>query len=289
VKRYGERVAVSGVDLEVDEAQIVGLVGPNGAGKTTILKMVLGLVRPTSGEIFIFGTRAPCPAVLQAAGSMVDRPAFYPWLTARANLSVLLDGGPPGLPHAVERALELVALTGDADRQVKTFSQGMRQRLGMAAALMRKPRLLILDEPANGLDPAGIRDLRRLILDVSAEGTTVLLSSHLLAEVERICDWVAFISGGTITETRKMSDLRSATRLRVSVPTSQSAQALAILAAHGPVVVGDGVFVVGGLPGAEVARLLSRAGIFADTVEPERDSLEDVYLKAVDSAEAVGG
>lgn len=288
VKRYGRRVAVAGVDLAVREAEIFGLVGPNGAGKTTILKMLLGLVRPTAGEIFVFGTPAPCPAALHAAGSMVDKPAFYPWLTARGNLRVFLDGGPPGPPHAVERALESVGLTADGDRLVKTFSQGMRQRLGMAAALMRRPKLLILDEPANGLDPSGIRDLRRLLLDVSAGGTTVLLSSHLLAEVEKICHRVAFIANGSIGEVRTVADLQASTRMRVTVPANQEAEALAALAGFDPARVGKGVLVVRGVPGEEIARTLGSVGIFASAVEPERDSLEDVYLRVVDSSAGVG-
>jgi len=207
-KRYGDRLAVSAVDLTIHEGEIFGLLGPNGAGKTTILKMILGLVRPTAGEIFVFGTKAPCPEVLRQAGAMVEKPSFYPWLTGRQNLQVFLDSGPPGSPGAIDRALAAVDMTEAANRRTKTYSQGMGQRLGMAIALLRSPRLLVLDEPTNGLDPEGIRDFRQLMLRLSGSGVTVLLSSHLLSEVERLCHRVAFLSRGRITDLRSVGALQ---------------------------------------------------------------------------------
>lgn len=205
VKKYGARTAVAGVDLTVQTGEIFGLLGPNGAGKTTILKMILGLVHPTAGEVSVLGT-SPTKA-LPHVGALVEKPSFYPWMTGRENLEVFLDSGPSAPDGAIDRALAAVAMTADADRRTKTYSQGMGQRLGMAAALMRNPRLLILDEPTNGLDPAGMRDFRRLLLEWSNAGTTVLLSSHLLSEVERTCRRVAFLSNGKITDTRSIESL----------------------------------------------------------------------------------
>jgi ABC-type multidrug transport system ATPase subunit len=206
-KRYGSRLAVQEVDLTIREGEIFGLLGPNGAGKTTILKMILGLVHPTAGEIFVLGKKAPCPDVLRQAGAMVEKPSFYPWMTGRENLQVFLESGPPAAPNAVDKALAAVDMTEAADRRTKTYSQGMGQRLGMAIALLREPRLLVLDEPTNGLDPAGIRDFRQLMVRLATSGVTVLLSSHLLSEVERICNRVAFLSRGRITDLRSVDSI----------------------------------------------------------------------------------
>ena len=202
VKRYGNRTAVAGVDLTVAGGEIFGLLGPNGAGKTTILKMILGLVHPTAGDVLVLGRR-PADA-LGEVGAMVEKPSFYPWMTGRQNLQVVLDSGPAAPAGAIDGALAIAGMAADADRRTKTYSQGMGQRLGMAAALLRRPKLLVLDEPTNGLDPAGIRDFRRLLLDLAGGGTTILLSSHLLSEVERTCNRVAFLSRGRITDQRSM-------------------------------------------------------------------------------------
>jgi ABC-2 type transport system ATP-binding protein len=289
IKHYGVRTAVGGVDLAVGEGEIFGLLGPNGAGKTTILKMILGLVHPSAGDIFIFGAKAPCPDKLRQVGAMVEKPSFYPWLTGRANLRVFLDSGPPAPAGAIESALSLVGMTDAADRRTKTYSQGMGQRLGMAVALLRNPRLLILDEPTNGLDPAGIRDFRELMLKLSGAGVTILLSSHLLSEVERLCHRVAFISHGLITDLRSVDALTRSDRLRVTVAAAQLAGGQAALAQFETTTVAPNVLLVGGATGEQVGAALAKVGIFASSIEREHDSLEDIYLAAMSPQDKVAG
>ena len=200
-KVYGPITAVDDVNLTVHPGDVFGYLGPNGAGKTTSLRMMLGLIRPSAGEVRLFD-RDPLAepvAALEGVAGFVEEPAFYPYLSGRANLDLLasLDGGGP--PGRIDEALELVDLTGRASDAVRGYSQGMRQRLGIAAALIRDPRLLVLDEPTNGLDPAGMRDMRELIRTLSAQGITVLLSSHLMLEVEEVCNRVAIINRGRIS------------------------------------------------------------------------------------------
>ena len=199
-KRFGSVVAVDELDLAVSSGQVYGFLGPNGAGKTTTIRMLLGLVAPSAGQIRLLGQRLPAPRVVAQTGSMIEEPAFYPWMSGRVNLEVLGATGGGCAPSEVTRVLGLVGLGDVAARKVKTYSQGMRQRLGIAAAMLGRPPLLILDEPANGLDPAGIREIRGLLRGLAAEGTTVFLSSHLLAEVEQVCDRVAVIVRGRLVE-----------------------------------------------------------------------------------------
>jgi len=177
-KRYGRATALDGLDLTVGEGEIFGFLGPNGAGKTTTLRILLGLIRPTTGSATINGHDVPDPAGLADVGAMVEEPAFYPWLSGRTNLRVLAQAGASIPAVAIEEAMDRAGIASAAGDKVKTYSQGMRQRLGLAAALMRRPRLLLLDEPTNGLDPAGIRDFRSLLRRVADEGATVFLSSR---------------------------------------------------------------------------------------------------------------
>jgi ABC-2 type transport system ATP-binding protein len=279
-KHYGGRTAVAGIDFAVHEGEIFGLLGPNGAGKTTILKIILGLVHPSSGEVFTFGSKAPCPEVLRETGAMVEKPSFYPWLTGRQNLQVFLESGPPGGPDAIDKALAAAGLTEAAGRRSKTYSQGMAQRLGMAIALLRKPRLLVLDEPTNGLDPAGIRDFRQLIQELSADGVTVLLSSHLLSEVERLCHRVAFLSHGRIRQLREVDSTAAASRLRVKVAPVQEATAVAVLQEFQPTIEAPGILLLRGPTGEQVGAALATQGIYASTIENVGVSLEEIYLEA---------
>jgi ABC-2 type transport system ATP-binding protein len=207
-KRYGSTVAVDGLDLTVEAGQVFGFLGPNGSGKTTTMRMLLGLVRPTAGRAWLNGRRLPDPEGLARVGAMIEEPALYPWLSGRRNLEVLALCGPP-LPHAdaIDRALDRVGLTPVAGRKVKAYSQGMRQRLGLAAAILRDPTLLLLDEPTNGMDPAGIREFRSVLRSISGGGTTVFLSSHLLAEVEQVCDRVAVLHAGRLVEEGRIAEL----------------------------------------------------------------------------------
>ena len=211
VKRYGDLVAVDGVDLEVETGDVYGYLGPNGAGKTTSLRMLLGLIRPSAGRAELFG-RDPIALgrrALQGVAGFVEAPQFYPYLTGRKNLELLaaFDGG--GARRLIDEVLATVELSGRAGDKVGGYSHGMRQRLGIAAALLRRPRLLILDEPSTGLDPAGMRDMKALIRDLSGQGITVLLSSHQMADVEQLCNRVAIINRGRILY---QGDLASLTR-----------------------------------------------------------------------------
>ena len=205
-KRYGAVTAVQSVDLDVREGDRYGLLGPNGSGKTTLVRMLLGLVYATSGQIEVMGQRIPrnVREVLPQIGALIEEPAAYPHLSGRVNLALLDAAGPGGRSarrtrgKRIDEALEQVGLAGVGRRPVKAYSLGMRQRLGLAAALMRRPRLLILDEPGNGLDPRGIRDLRELIIGLNETGVTVFLSSHLLAEVEQLCTRVGVLDAGRL-------------------------------------------------------------------------------------------
>src|SRR5205823_10569401 len=207
VKRYGELVAVDHVDLSVERGDVFGYLGPNGAGKTTSLRMLLGLIRPTEGRAELFG-RDPLEVgarALDGVAGFVEGPRFYPYLSGRKNLRLLgdLDGGVPGA--RIEEVLEIVDLRDRAKDRVGGYSHGMRQRLGIAASLLRQPRLLLLDEPTTGLDPAGMRDMRDLVRRLAGEGITILLSSHLLHEVEDLCNRVAIIRKRSEEHTSELS------------------------------------------------------------------------------------
>jgi ABC-2 type transport system ATP-binding protein len=209
VKRYGEIVAVGGVDLTVEHGDVFGYLGPNGAGKTTSLRMLLGLIRPTAGSAELFG-RDPMlegAKALDGVAGFVEGPRFYPYLSGRRNLRLLADYDEPSSSARIEEVLELVELRDRAKDRVGGYSHGMRQRLGIAASLLRAPRLLLLDEPTTGLDPAGMRDMRGLVRRLAGEGITILLSSHLLNEVEDLCNRVAIIRQGGIVYEGALGDL----------------------------------------------------------------------------------
>ncbi len=213
-KKYGDRRAVDSVTMTVRRGEVYGFLGPNGAGKTTTLRMSLGLVHPTSGSARVLGRPAGDPAAIARVGALVEGPGFYPYLSGRANLQVMARYR--GLPdRAVDQVLERVELADRGGDRFKAYSLGMKQRLGVAAALMGDPDLIVLDEPTNGLDPGGMADMRALIMDLARGGQTVLLSSHLLAEVEEICDRVGVISRGRLLEEATVADLRGGRRLRI--------------------------------------------------------------------------
>ena len=200
VKRFGARTAVDGVELTVAPGQVRGLLGPNGAGKTTLLRMLFGLIHPDAGAVWLLGRALDGLGgeALEEVGGFVEEPAFYPYLSGRANLSLLarLDAGPTAA--AVQGALERVELDGRGDDRVAGYSTGMRQRLGLAAALLRSPRLLLLDEPTSGLDPAGTRTVASLVRELASEGVAVLLSSHQIGELERVCDSYTVMREGRV-------------------------------------------------------------------------------------------
>ncbi|TNC20052.1 ABC transporter ATP-binding protein [Amycolatopsis alkalitolerans] len=222
-KRYGEIVAVENLNLTVPAGEIYGFLGPNGAGKTTTLRMLLGLTRPSAGSLRLFG-RSPGSGYLDRVGALIEGPAFYPYLSGRANLRVL--AGHAGVPRArVDEVLEIVELTDRAKDAYRTYSLGMKQRLGLAAALLKQPRLLLLDEPTNGLDPAGIADIRILLRNLTADGVTVLLSSHLLAEVSQICDRFGVLSHGILVAETTIADFRAGGVLHVAAEPEAEAKA----------------------------------------------------------------
>ena len=274
---------MSSVDLDVRAGDRYGLLGPNGSGKTTLVRMLLGLVYATSGEIEVLGARMPREArrVLRDVGALVEGPAAYPNLSGRANLKLLDAAGPRGerrtRRNRIDTALEQVGLAGVDRRPVKTYSLGMRQRLGLAAALVRRPRLLILDEPGNGLDPHGIRDTRQLLLDLSADGVTIFLSSHLLAEVEHQCTRVGILDHGRLVLQEDLDALRGPTG-RVLVESPDAGRVAALL--DGRVEQRDGEhLVVRHADPAALNQQLVGEGIRVASIIAQHQTLEDVVLK----------
>jgi ABC-2 type transport system ATP-binding protein len=286
-KRFGGRAAVDDLSLTIEEGEVFGFLGPNGAGKTTTIRLLLGLLRPDRGESFIFGDRVPCPNRLREIGAMVEEPAFYPFLSGRRNLDVLARTGANTPTGAVDEALHTVGLTEAAGRKVKTYSQGMRQRLGLAVALLRKPRLLVLDEPANGLDPAGIREFRDRFRSLGDAGVTVFLSSHLLGEVERICDRVAIVDKGRLVAVGDVDELgRSASaRVRVTLRPEDLDAGVRLLAEYQVGTESTNVIVVSAASGREVNEALARGGVYAETVGMERSGLEERFLALTEGDE----
>jgi ABC-2 type transport system ATP-binding protein len=279
-KRYGGTTVVDGIDLDVEAGELFGFLGPNGAGKTTVIRILLGLVRPDDGVAWVLGSRVPCPQRLPEIGALVEEPAFYPWMSGRRNLDVIAREGAVVAPDATRAALDLAGLASAARRKVSTYSQGMRQRLGIAAAILRRPALLLLDEPANGLDPAGIRDLRELLRRLAGEGTTIFLSSHLLGEVERVCDRVAVIDrGGLLAVGPAGTIVGAGDRLLITVQPDEVATArLALAAAHVTESNSPGLLMVTGTDGRSANQALAAADIYATAIVTEHLSLEERFL-----------
>jgi ABC-2 type transport system ATP-binding protein len=280
-KRYGETVAVDRLDLRVRRGEVYGFLGPNGAGKSTTLRMLLGLVRPTSGAVTVLGERPGSPASLARVGAMIEGPAFYPFLSGRDNLRVLARyaGAPESRIAAVLAEVDLTARAGD---RVAAYSMGMKQRLGIAAALLKDPELLLLDEPTNGLDPAGMAEMRDFIRSLGAGGRTVLLSSHMMGEVELVCDRVGVIRGGSLVAEGTVEELRGHARLRVRAePVSEATRVLWTLPGVESLTRVDGLLEVGaGLDhAAAINRALVEAGVEVSELYADRASLEHVFLE----------
>ncbi len=281
-KRFGSFPAVDHVDLDVRDGDRYGFLGPNGSGKTTVIRMLLGLVYATSGEIEVMGQSMPAHAreVLTQVGSLVEGPSAYPHLSGRANLALIDAAGRTGTRRTrsarIGEALERVGLAGIDHRAVAKYSLGMRQRLGLAAALLRAPRLLILDEPANGLDPRGIREMRELMVELSAAGTTIFLSSHQLSEVEQMCTRVGVVDRGRLVLQDDLAALHAPTG-RVVVRSTDPDRVAAAL--DGEVSHRDGDQLIVTTPDAAAlnARLVA-AGIPVEELRLERQSLEDLVL-----------
>ena len=290
VKRFGRLRAVDGVDLDVREGDVYGFLGANGSGKTTTVRILLGLVLATSGEAEVLGARMPRSAkrVLPQVGTLVEGPAAYPHLSGRANLALFdaLGSARRGRRARVDDVLERVGLGLAGDRRVRGYSLGMRQRLGLAAALLRAPRLLVLDEPTNGLDPQGIREMRDLLLGLNHEGTTIFLSSHLLAEVEQMCTRVGVLDRGRLVVQEQLASLRAPTG-RTVVVTPDGDRALGLLDGQVDLREGERLVVRGSDP-AELNRLLVDGGVRVRELAPERRGLEQVVLEATTDPHHVG-
>jgi ABC-2 type transport system ATP-binding protein len=291
-KRYGEITAVDALDLTVEAGDVYGFLGPNGAGKTTTLRMLLGLIRPSSGAVRLFdrdpmqvGARA-----LDGVAGFVEAPRFYPYLSGRKNLELVaaLDGGDAA--SRIDEALGTVDLADRARHKVGGYSHGMRQRLGIAGALIRRPRLLLLDEPATGLDPAGMRDMRLLVRRLASEGMTVLLSSHLMAEVEEVCNRVAIVRSGRIVYEGGLDGLRDDGPLRYRLATVDDGRAAAVcLGVDGVELTArkaDGLRLAASE--AAVAALsvaLGEAGVGIRALVPLEPSLEERFLALTEGDE----
>lgn len=286
-KAYGSVRAVDSVDLHVREGDIYGFLGANGSGKTTTVRMLLGLVLATKGEAELFGEPMPRAAasVLPRIGALVEGPGAYPHLSGHSNLALFDAAAGPKVPRSRRRArihevLEQVGLDPADDRPTKAYSLGMRQRLGLAAALMRRPPLLVLDEPTNGLDPQGIRDIRELLVGLNREGTTIFLSSHLLAEIEQMSTRVGVLDRGRLVLQEDMASLKTATGL-VRVRTPDVVAAIALLdgrVEHR----GDNLVHVRADDAAALNQRLVSAGVRVMEIAPVRRGLEEIVLAAID-------
>ena len=296
-KRYGELVAVDDVDLTVEPGDVFGYLGPNGAGKTTSLRMMLGLIRPTEGTVRLFG-RDPQAGVsaLEGVAGFVEAPRFYPYLNGRRNLELCaaLDGD--GAVDRIDEVLDVVELRDRAKDKVGGYSHGMRQRLGIAASLLRRPRLLLLDEPATGLDPAGMRDMRRLIRRLADSGMTVLLSSHLLAEVEELCNRVAIVRKGSVAYEGALADLRKAAGASYRLRTTDDDVAARVCAAQPgidqvtPEVTGGLVLRAGEERAiGELSLALVEAGALVLELAPRHATLEDLFFALTEGESAAEG
>jgi len=281
-KRYpGGVLAVDGVDLAVHRGEVYGFLGPNGAGKTTMMRMLLGLIRPTSGTVDLLGEPPGSPAGLARVGALIESPGFYPYLSGLDNLRILARYG--GVPRGrIDAVLDAVDLTDRAGDRFATYSLGMKQRLGVASALLGDPELLVLDEPTNGLDPAGMADMRALVRRLGAEGRAVLLSSHLLGEVQQICDRVGVISGGRLIAESTVAELRGQAALVIAAaPLDVAARrAVQLLGADRVQVVGAELRLTAGeAEAAEINRELVAAGVEVSELRRAERSLEEVFLE----------
>jgi ABC-2 type transport system ATP-binding protein len=281
-KAYGAMIAVDHLNLTVRRGEIYGFLGPNGAGKTTTMRMLLGLIRPTSGSARVLGMdiSTQLPEILKRTGAIIENPTFYPYLNGRDNLRAMarLTGTPDARVPVI---LDLVDMTSAAGKAFKTYSLGMKQRLAVGAAMLHSPDLLILDEPANGLDPAGIVEMRDLMRRLKDEGHTVLISSHVLHEIEQICDRIAILNRGKVVVQGRVADLLgSRDLLEIRVEPVADAERILREAGLGDVTRGEGSLLLA-LPqarAAEVTRLLAEHGIYLSGLRAQEQSLEQYFL-----------
>jgi ABC-2 type transport system ATP-binding protein len=289
-KRFGGNVAVNGVDLRIPRGCAFGYLGPNGAGKTTLIRVLLGLIHADAGTMALLGHEVPKhrDVALTRVGAIVDEPRFHAHLTGRQNLQVLAAAREPAAKQRIDAVLERVGILHRADDRVAKYSMGMRQRLGVAACLLGDPQLLILDEPMNGLDPAGMHEMRDMIRALVDEGRTVVLSSHLLDEVERTCDAVAIVDRGSVIRQGPISELLAGAAVTIEVDCADADTAFALLSNTDlPATVrqrADGLSIALAAGAqrdvvAEIARILVGGGIAVYRLEPVRTSLESWFLQ----------
>ena len=290
-KRFGDRTVVDGVDLQVPRGSAFGYLGPNGAGKTTLIRMLLGLTGATAGTMKVLGRPVPAQRAeaLARVGAIVEEPRFHPFLTGRDNLRVVAAARGPEAHARIDGALARVGLADRADDRVKSYSIGMRQRLGVARSLLGDPELLMLDEPTNGLDPAGILEFRGMIRELVGEGRTVLLSSHVLDEVEKVVDALAIVDRGQVVWQGPIGDIRAGAQPTLLIHAGDVEQALSILGSH--VAVASAAGDAGGLhvrlrtdveapaAAADINRRLVEAGVAVHRLEPAHASLEQRFLE----------
>ncbi len=284
-KRYGRTVALAGLDLEVARGRAFGFLGPNGAGKTTAVKLLLGLAYPTSGDGSVLGAPLGDLDARRRIGYLPELFRYQPWLTAREVLELhcrLARLARPAWAGAIGSALETVGLAGRADDRVGGFSKGMQQRLGLGVALLGPPDLVVLDEPTSALDPIGRQDVRRIIHELCERGVTVFLNSHLLTEVERVCDRVAIVDHGRVVATGSLPELLASHTVRLRV-TGLSPDAVASLGRFGPIAApGDGMLSIDGMAQERIPDLVAevvRLGGRVHAVEPQRQTLEDRFME----------
>ena len=290
-KVFGSTVAVNGIDLDVPNGSVLGMLGPNGSGKTTLIRMLLGLTRPSAGRAELLGHPMPDGAsqTLPLVGALVEGPGFHPFLTGRENLRRVAASEPmltgPQIPVAVKVALDRVGLSDAADRRYRGYSLGMKQRLGLAAALLLPRYLVVLDEPTNGLDPAGTRDVRRIIGELHESGATVIVSSHLLAEVEATCTHVAVLQSGSLVAAGELCSLLDTGGAGLVIVTPDVELALRTLREAGVTAyLGEGVepaVVVGddGPPAPETISLLVRSGVAVYEARRSRPNLDELFAQ----------
>jgi ABC-type multidrug transport system ATPase subunit len=292
-KRYGDTDVVSELDLRVERGELYGFLGPNGAGKTTTIRMALGLIHPTRGEVHLLGrsvSGSERADALRRTGAMIEEPSFYRFLSGRRNLEAFARAGREGDDvrgrlARIDETLERVGLADAAHKRVRAYSQGMRQRLGIALALLGNPEMLVLDEPTNGLDPSGMREIRQLLRSLADDGTTVFVSSHLLGEVEAVCDRVGVLSRGRLVAEGPPSALRGGGRtIRIEVDDAERAmRAVASLGVQAtPAPGGLACTLSDSIEPADVNAALVSAGVRVSALVPERRSLEDVFLELVE-------
>ncbi len=298
-KRFGEQLAVAGIDLRVPRGAVYGFLGPNGSGKTTTIRMLLGLVTPTAGTRHVLGLPIPERAndALHRVGSLVEGPAFHPYLSGRANL-IRLDAADVLADHRsaatrIDAALDRVGLLAAAGKRYRAYSLGMRQRLAIAAALLAPRELLVLDEPTNGLDPQGTREVRSLIGSLAADGTTVFVSSHLLAEVEQMCSHLGVMRDGRLVAQGTVGQVRSAGTQVLRLETPQPQAAVRVLEGLGTTQLAVDGEVVRGIPGSlaaeEVVAALVRAEVGVRAFSIEAPSLEDLFVSLTGEGFDVSG